>query len=121
MRRPRPPVKRKPPQEFHIIPFFADKVMSEGDLFRFLVPRRMTLKFVSIRIDRMEDGPFLLNGGIQSGDKKFAISEPVKLGMNALAFDLPLKVGDLLIINFDDKELTSRNVSGITVSICATR
>lgn len=121
MRRGRPPVKHKPLQEFHIIPFFTDQVRSDGDLFRFLVPGRMTLKSVSVRIDNMNSDYLLLNGGVQSGDRKFAISEPVRLGVNVLMLDLPVNEGDVLIMNFDDKELASQDVSGVTVSIRAVR
>ncbi|GAI92184.1 unnamed protein product, partial [marine sediment metagenome] len=70
MRRSRPPVKHREPKEINIIPYFVDRVEFAADLFRFVAPTRMTLESVLIRIDKMENGPFLFNGGIQSGDEK---------------------------------------------------
>ncbi len=121
MRRPRPPVKRGRPERIYIVPFSTDSVKPEADLFRFLVPIAMTIKSVLVRIDKMDCESLILNGGVQTSDRKLSVSEPVKLKTNFFRIDLPVKVGDLLILDFDDRSLASQKASGITISIYAVR
>jgi len=116
---PRPTVKHKEPKRAYIVPFFTDQVKLDSDLFRFVAPISMDFKSVVIRIDCMNVSSLLLNGGIQAKDSKFALSRPVSVGTNVFEFDYSIKKGDILILNFDDKELASQNVSGITISIYA--
>ncbi len=118
---PRPPIQHKEPKRAYIIPFFIDKVKLGSDLFRFVAPISMDFKSVNIRIDSMKGGPFILDGGIQSKDSKFAVSRPVSLGANIFEFDYPIKKNDILILNFSDRKLASENISGITISIHAER
>ena len=124
MRHPRfrrPTIEHKSPVEFHIIPYFTDIVKVDSDLFRFIVPVHMMLKYICVNIDKLSVESLLLNGGVQSISRKLAIGELVKLGMNEMEFDIPVDKVDMIIINFDDRELASQVASGITISICATK
>lgn len=121
VRRPRPPIKRKKPGRIYIVPFSIDSIKPDGDLFRFLVPSPMTLRTVLVKIDKMDCESLELNGGLQTTDRKFSISKPVKLGINTFRIDLPVSEGDLLIIDFGDRTLASQKASGITISIYAVR
>lgn len=112
--------------EIIIIPFFTDHVSRNGDLFRFVSPMPMTIHSVCVKIDRMEGGPYFLNGGIQSKYKKISISQPVKLGVNSFKFDHFVDIGDTLILDFEKEAMaylgnTLTSVSGITISIVADR
>ena len=106
-----------PHREVSIVPFFTDEVPVNEDLYRFVFPEAMTLVRAVVRIDKMLDKSLLLNGGIQSEYKKTSLSQSVKLGVNIFEFDIPGNVGDILVLRFDDSNLTTRDISGITVSL----
>jgi len=104
-----------------IIPFFIDNVKPKGDLFRFVCPMSMTFCSISISIDKMVGGPYILNGGIRTKSAKISRSQPVRLGVNDFPLDFPVQQGDILILDFEDKDSVCPNVSGITISITAER